>query len=113
MLPAPTIFRSLTRPTINKFGLPHKMSVIILICTQLFVMWVGRGRLGYYLVLIPIYIAIRELAEWDPNFWRIFNIWRRTKFKTRLDTRRIWGGSHLVALPCGVEKDAKDVAGAV
>ena len=113
-LPAPIIFRSLMRPTINKFGLPQGMSMYMLCGIFLFVLWFGNGRIGYYFVLMPIaYVVMRALVEWDPNFWRIFNLWRRTKFKTKRDTMRLWGGSYLAALPCGVEHDAKDVASAL
>jgi type IV secretory pathway VirB3-like protein len=114
MLPAPTIFRSLTRPTINKLGVPHSLSVIVLCGTVIAVMWLGNSRIGYYFVLLPIeFVAMRALVEWDPNFWRIFKLWWRTKFKAKLKTIRIWGGSYLAALPCGVADDAKDVAGAI
>ena len=113
-LPAPIIFRSLTRPTINKFGLPQGMSMYVLVGIFLFVIWFGNGRIGYYAVLLPTAFAImRALVEYDPNYWRIFRLWLRTKFKTKRDTLRLWGGSYLVALPCGVEKDARDVASAV
>lgn len=113
MLPAPTIFRSLTRPTINKFGLPHKFSVICLGCTVIVNMWVFR-RIGYLIFFLLVeYAVLSALVEWDPNFWRICVLWWRTKFKTKRDTMRLWGGSYLAALPCGVADHAKDVAGAV
>lgn len=111
-LPPPIIFRSLTRPTINAFGLPQGMSMYVGSGIFLFVLWFGNGQILYYVVLLPLaYVAMRALVEYDPNFWRIFTLWRKTKLKAR--GTRLWGGSHLVALPCGVEKDAKDVASAV
>ena len=113
-LPAPIIFRSLTRPTINKMGLPQGLSMYVLSGIFLFVLWFGNGRIWYYFVLLPTaYITMRALVEYDPNFWRIFKLWFRTKFKTRRATMRLWGGSYLAALPCGVERNAKDVAGAI
>lgn len=112
--PAPVIFRSMTRPTINKFGVPQGLSMFVLIGIFLFVLWFGNGRIWYYFVLLPASFAImRALVEYDPNFWRIFNLWRRTKFKTRRATLRLWGGSYLAALPCGVPDDVKDIASAV
>ena len=113
-LPAPTIFRSLTRPTINKFGLPQGMSMYVLVGIFLFVLWFGNGRAGYYAVLLPTaFMVMRSLVEYDPNFWRIFRLWLRTKFKTKRDTMRLWGGSYLAALPWGIATSAKDVAGAI
>ena len=113
-LPAPIIFRSLTRPTINKFGLPQGMSMYVGVGIFLFVLWFGNGRIGYYAVLLPTaFVVMRALVEYDPNFWRIFCLWLKTKFRTKRDTMRLWGGSYLAALPCGVVTDAKDVASAV
>ena len=113
-LPAPIIFRSLTRPTINKFGLPQGLSMYVLSGIFLFVIWFGNGRIWYYFVLLPLaYVLMRTLVEYDPNFWRIFRLWLRTKFRTKRDTMRLWGGSYLVALPCGIAAEAKDVAGAI
>ena len=113
-LPAPVIFRSLTRPTINRFGLPQGMSMYVLAGIFLFVLWFGNGRIWYYVVLMPLaWIIMRALVEYDPNFWRIFRLWMRTKFKTKRHTLRLFGGSFLAALPCGVADDAKDVASAL
>jgi len=112
-LPAPTIFRPLTRPTINKLGLPHKFSVIVGTVTVIVNMWVFR-RVGYLLFFLAVeYVLLTALVEYDPNFARVLQLWWKTKFKTKLNTRKLWGGSYLVALPAGAPDNARDVPGAV
>jgi type IV secretory pathway VirB3-like protein len=86
----------------------------VLVGIFLFVLWFGNGRIWYYFVLCPAaFILMRALVEYDPNFWRIFRLWLRTKFKAKRHVMRLWGGSYLAALPCGVADDPKDVASAL
>ena len=79
--------------------------------TQLFAMWFGHGKPWYYLIGVPFYIALRGLTEWDHNFFRLVQLWWKTK---RLAPRRgLWGGCKLSAMPAGMPENIKDIAGAV
>jgi type IV secretory pathway VirB3-like protein len=110
-LPKTILFVSLTRPAVNRFGLPHKGGMLLIVGTQLFTMWVGRGALQYYLVGIPFFITMRALTEWDHNFFRLLQLWWKTKRTAPHRTR--WGGSRLAALPAGLPRNPRDIAGAI
>jgi type IV secretory pathway VirB3-like protein len=116
-LPQHRIFVALTRPAINKFGIPHKGFVLNLCCTQLIFLWIGRGNPLYWGVFVIIHIILRALTEWDPNFFRIFQLWLTTMFRFYLPRNwrelKRWGGPRLAAIPCGLPYNAKDTSGVV
>lgn len=104
----------LTRPAINKWGIPQKAASLLGLATMLCGMWFG---LPYYLVIIPFYLILRGLTEWDHNFWRILSLWWKTKFVGIVfnvyNKRPPWAGSYLSAIPCGVPVNPKGIHGAV
>jgi len=107
------LFLALTRPAINRWGIPHKAFILIFAGTIVFGMWVGHGtgwhQPFYYLIAVPLFYGVRLLTEWDHNFLRIIQLWFQTKGQG-LGKRR---GSVLTPLPAGVPRNARDIPGAV
>lgn len=59
------------------------------------------------------FLALRVLTAWDPNFFRLIQLWGQTKGRALFNPSWIWGGSMLVPLSSGVPDDLKDIASAV
>lgn len=106
-LPEFPVYGALTMPAINRYGIPHKASLLIMMAVSAF--WAKIGP-PYGIVAGGImYVIIRALTEWDPNFARQIDIWAITKAKALFSGG--FGGSLLSALPTGVPDDAEDIAG--
>lgn len=95
----------LTRPAINRWGIPHKSAHFLLLGTVTFAMIFGKGSIVYYSAGIPFLIALRALCDWDHNFWRIFQLWRKTKYRGIMfnihNGRPPFSGSLLISIPSG------------
>ncbi len=108
------LFVAMTRPAINKWGIPTHAFSYIVGGTCLFGMWAGKGA-GLWQILwfvIPgaiLFGVTLALTEWDHNFFRILKLWYRTKAKGIGKP----GGSVLSPLPAGIPSNPKDLAGAV
>lgn len=106
-LPTYPLLIALTRPDTNRLGVPHKAFVLLVVGTEIFAMWFARGNFLYYLAGVPVYLLLRGLFEWDPNFMRLGQLWARTK-------PRGWvKGRWLSPLPHGLPSNVRDIAGAV
>lgn len=107
------LFLALTRPAINRWGVPHKSFLVIFTGTLVFGWWIGHGtgwhQLFYYAIFVPLFLGARWLTEWDPNSLRLAQLWFNTKAKG-LGKRQ---GPLLSPLPAGVPSSPREVAGAV
>jgi type IV secretory pathway VirB3-like protein len=107
------LFLALTRPAINRFGIPHKAFMMIFMITLLSGWWLGHGtgwhQLFYYTVFGPLFVGARLLTEWEHNAMRLLQLWFNTKAKG-LGKR---GGTLLSPMPAGIPSNARDIAGAV
>ncbi len=104
-LPKFPLYVALTRPAINKIGIPQKAWMLIFGFSALFVFLYGHGRLTYWIVLAPLYVIFRSLTEWDHNFMRIGWQWIKSKWSALVY------GAELSPLPVGIPSNPDDIAG--
>lgn len=108
-----TLFVAMTKPAVNRFGIPQNSWVFVFVFTILFAWWVGRGtgrwQPAYYFIGIPLFFGARALTEWDHNWMRILTLWFMTKAKGlgRPD------GAQLSPLPHSTPRRIRDIAGAL
>ena len=106
-LPEFPVYRQLTMPAINRIGIPHKASLLIWMAVTAF--WAKLGPPYGVVAGVIMYIIVRGLTEWDPNFARQIDIWSVTKARALFSGG--FGGSLLSALPVGIPEDAEDISG--
>ncbi len=109
------LFVALTRPAINKWGIPQHCFTWGVVATSGIGMWAGRGSgmawqgICYVVPAAVLFFGLRALTEWDHNFVRILQLWFSTKAKGLGKP----GGSVLSPLPSGLPSRTRDIAGAV
>jgi len=102
-IPEFPVYGALTMPAINRYGIPHKASILIMIAVAAF--WAKIGPPYGIVAGIVMYIIIRGLTEYDPNFARQIDVWAATKARGMFSTYL------LSALPVGMPEDHEDVSG--
>jgi type IV secretion system protein VirB3 len=106
-LEASTLFLALTRPPM-KWGVPFEGFI-----GNAFGSFAAGAIMSppYWLICIPIHLALRFFASQDHNMFRVMRLWMETKGNAVGSD--VWGGSRLSALPIWPTREAKDVRGSV
>lgn len=107
-LPVYPLYVALTRPAINRWGVPYKGAVILLAATMIAWTAIGKGNPAYLATGIFGYVVLRALTEWEPHFMTILDVWGKTKANGYVE-----GGTMLRPISSGIPDDPEDIASAL